>query len=709
MFKKRVYLTILLGLLLLTGMANNTISGIVFSKSTKLPLAFANVAIKGTTFGSATNQDGTFTIKNVKSGVYTIFASYSGFQTEEMQVNVENDLEIVFNLVETSYDINTVVVTGTRTERLLKDVPVLTHVIGQKQLANSGATSIQDALSQVLPNINFYSSSSGTSMQIAGLEAKYTLFLIDGEKIAGETNGNIDYNRFKTADIERIEVTKGASGLLYGSNAIAGVVNIITKTPKQGLKASIGSQYSKYNELDLDANINVGLKKLSSTTNFYMNSTDGYDLLRESALETTQNKFKSKSIKQKFEYRVTEKLDFAVSGLYYDRERFDSDGIPIHKKDYDMFYDLKSTYRINTENSISAIWHSDKYITKDVEELFDNRETTAYENVLSNARLTGTFKILEKNTFNTGLEYNEDNLYSNRVGNSENQITNLVAYAQNEFNYFSKLTAIAGVRTTIHSEYGFHAVPQISTMVKHKSMNFRAGYSMGFRSPTIKEMYMDFSPVPVVEIHGNPDLSPETAHYFSLSAEYFKSFLNASVSVYRNNIENMITEVQDLVDSRMWRYENIYSAQVNGIDFVLRTKFDYGFSLIGSYSYTDSEDKSNGQQIHGTSKNNAGLTIQYELTKKRYDLGVNLKANYYGEIPYEKMDAITGDVESKLYKQHVIWNLTTTHKITSRILLTLGVNNIFDTYELENTMNLDPGRRFFAGLRLNIHKLNHKL
>ena len=102
---------------------------------------------------------------------------------------------------------------------------------------------------------------------------------------------------------------------------------------------------------------------------------------------------------------------------------------------------------------------------------------------------------------------------------------------------------------------------------------------MGFRSPSLNELYMSFSPVPVIEIHGNPDLIPETANYITLSAEYSKSILNASISVYQNNIENMITEVQDLIDPRIWVYENINSVRVLGIDFSLRAKLKYGFSL----------------------------------------------------------------------------------------------------------------------------------
>lgn len=704
----KTYLVLLFSLFITSSYANNTISGIVYSKNSGDPLPFANVVLKGTTIGTATNIDGKFIIRDVKPGTYIVTASFSGYLSEEIKAEVNGDLELVFRLEETSYDINAVVVTGTRTEKTLKNVPVLTNVVSKRQIESTGATNISDALSLSLPNIRFNSSSAGggMSMQLAGLEAKYTVFLIDGEKIAGETNGNIDYNRIRTADIERIEIVKGASGLLYGSNAIGGVVNIITSKPRQAVEATVGSQYSKYNQLNTEASVGLVKNKFSSKTGFFSTSTDGYDLTPSTEYERTQEAFKSITVNQKFEYRLSDKMNFEASANYYERERFDSDAIPIHKKDYDYTYNIKSTYRFNTQNSVSAIWHSDTYITRDVEELFDDRETTAYENTYSNARVSATFNIREKNTLNAGFEYIEDKLVSNRVEGETKKISNMIFYAQDEIELNDRFTVIAGTRANYHSENGFHAIPQVSTMIKLEAVKLRAGYSMGFRSPGIKELYMSFSPVPVVEIRGNPDLIPETARYISLSAEYSKSIFNASVSAYSNKIENMITEVQDLTDPRIWVYENISSVKVMGVDFNLRAKLKYGFSINASYSYTDSEDKTSGEQMLGTSKNNGALMIQRNFIKDNYNLSLNLMANLYGEVPYEEMDDITGDVTPKLYAAHTIFKLTTIQKIYSGAYLTLGIDNIFNTVEFENVMNLNPGRRFFAGLRLDIHKLN---
>ena len=268
---------------------NGTLSGYVYDKNTNRPLPFASVVIKGTTIGTATDLEGRFTLGNIKPGQYIVTASYSGYSSHDIEVQINGKEELVFRLEETSYDINVVVVTGTRTEKTLKNVPVLTNVVSKRQIESSGAANISDALSLSLPNIRFNSFSAGgrMSMQMAGLEAKYTVFLIDGEKIAGETNGNIDYNRIRTADIERIEIVKGASGLLYGSNAIGGVVNIITSKPRQAVEATVGSQYSKYNQLNTEASVGLVKNKFSSKTGFFSTGTDGYDLTPSTEYERT--------------------------------------------------------------------------------------------------------------------------------------------------------------------------------------------------------------------------------------------------------------------------------------------------------------------------------------------------------------------------------------------------------------------------------------
>ena len=131
------------------------------------------------------------------------------------------------------YELEEVVVTGTRTPKFLKDTPIQTRVITSRDIARTDATNVQDLLQQELPGVEFsYSMNQRTHLNFAGFGGQGILFLVDGERLAGESMDDVDFSRLLMAGVERIEIVKGASSALYGSSAAGGVVNIITKNAR---------------------------------------------------------------------------------------------------------------------------------------------------------------------------------------------------------------------------------------------------------------------------------------------------------------------------------------------------------------------------------------------------------------------------------------------------------------------------------------------
>lgn len=205
------------------------VSGSVTDEKGEL-LPYANIIIKNTTLGTVTDLDGNYVLPISHPGQYTIVVKYAGFIPVEKQISFSNDTTINFCLKEDILHLNEVTVTGTRTPKLLKDAPVITRVISSEQIKKINAVTVKDLLEIELPGLEFTRQMDGqTAINMQGMSGKYVLFLIDGERMAGETLNNVDYNRLNTENIERIEIVRGASSALYGSNAIGGVVNIITK------------------------------------------------------------------------------------------------------------------------------------------------------------------------------------------------------------------------------------------------------------------------------------------------------------------------------------------------------------------------------------------------------------------------------------------------------------------------------------------------
>ncbi len=205
-----------------------------------------------------------------------------------------------------SIETQEIVITATRTPLPLEQTPVITRVITARDLESRGVATIQEALENELAGVEFHQAGYGTSLSFQGLDARYVLFLVDGERMAGETYGNVDYARLPISNIERIEVIRGASSVLYGSNAMGAVVNIITKMPQQRVEVNASMRYgtpyqkngdeslggtntdrdiSTYrNKLDLpnlngDISVGVHVKKFKSLTTLTYRSVDAYKLV----------------------------------------------------------------------------------------------------------------------------------------------------------------------------------------------------------------------------------------------------------------------------------------------------------------------------------------------------------------------------------------------------------------------------------------------
>ena len=142
-----------------------------------------------------------------------------------------------------------VVVTATRTPKLLKNTPVQTRVISRRDIERSDATNIQDLLTQTMPGAEFtYAMNQQTHLNFSGFGGQGLLFLVDGERMAGETMDDVDFSRITLENVERIEIVRGAASALYGSNAVGGVVNVITRNNAKSWTAQVNARLAKHGE-----------------------------------------------------------------------------------------------------------------------------------------------------------------------------------------------------------------------------------------------------------------------------------------------------------------------------------------------------------------------------------------------------------------------------------------------------------------------------
>jgi outer membrane receptor for ferrienterochelin and colicins len=660
----------------------------------------ASILIRGTTLGTISDNSGRYTINRIDPGTYVLRVSLIGYETREKTITVKaGENKVDFILSESDINLNEVVVTATKSEKSLKNVPVLTQVINVRQMLNLGIDNVPDALQAMVPGLDVSQFGTRTSISLQGMDSKYVLFLIDGERIAGEVNGDIDYSMLNMENIEKIEVIKGASSSLYGSNAIGGVVNIITKKINDNYDGRLYSRYSKFNELISGAGFSMRKGIVGSRTSASFNRTDGYDNTPESLYDWTQNPFNTFSINQKFEITPSSRLSITPSFNYYQFERGNVSARPAHDFYRDINTGAKGHYFFG-DNSLDFSWYRDQYNTYNVLEMLGNKKDKVSYDILQTARVQGNFSLTDRNSIIAGAEYNHEGLFSIRnEGGLKNEGEGVV-YIQEDFRPSEKWNIIAGVRGSYHSTYGFNAAPKLSVLFRQGAFGFRTSAGTGFRSPSLKELYMNFDHFGEWYIIGNRNLKPEKSKYISGSIEFSKPKNNSSVSVYRNTLRQMITDrwLPDSVQTTR-QYQNIASASVYGVDVMSKQKIMKGLWLTAGYSYVHSHDNETGLQLYGTTKHSGNIAADYNFRKKNYSFTAQLYCKVSGEKFYEITDEM-------LYRDRPYsnWRLTVSQEYR-RYRISAGVDNIFGVVIPQNINFISPGRRFFAGFNINFGKL----
>jgi len=728
----------------------------VLDKETKQPIHSANVffegfATKAQHFSVTSFKGETFNPVTEKSKIAISFVGYK-ILIDTLYPKQTN----TYYLQPDVFSMDQVVVTATLTEKALKDAPVITQVITAKQIESRGFGTVQDVLEADMPGIEFQRHGASNDINIQGIEARNVLILIDGERMAGETRGNVDYSRLNTNDVDRIEIVKGASSALYGSQAMGAVINIITKTSNKNIYANILSKYTSYNEInyhglnknDEDYNffknldkpnlnqsavLGFNFNKFSSKTNFVLKSTDAYQLYDRDSLtkayihiDTTVYESlhkKPTSIEGTQDYSVNQKIAYVfdgefrieANGSYYTHDKYDFYKAD-KKHDFydDLSYGLKAAYQPSADKSIIFSYHSDTYNKYDYLEKLDDKVKN-YRQQYKNPKIIGNYQILEKQMFTGGLEYLHESLESDMFlygKMMEKHVSNSVVFLQDDIQLNTKLNIIAGIRGEYHTAYRSHFTPKLSVMYKLMPLTFRFNYAAGYRSPGLKELYMNWSHLGMFTIVGNENIQPETNNYFSTSVELSKLWLNTSLNFYQNYFNNKI-EGQWSNDQTFFQYQNIEKSSLFGIDYLLKAKMSNSFMFNVGYSYVNDKNRNDGVRLSGVSPHTANVRLDYKYAKGFYELTANISGKYIGAKDFDVLDELVYNEKTvkAYYKVHYdgfsIFKLSVSQRFYNSVNLVMGVDNLFDYTAGMVTFNTSttPGRQYFVSLNVAIEKL----
>ena len=209
-----------------------------------------------------------------------------------------------------------VVVTATRTKRQLSSLPTPVQIVSKTDIKQSNSLRLSDILNEQTGLITVPDFGGGEGIQLQGLDSQYTLIMIDGVPLIGRSAGTLDLDRITVGNIKQIEIVKGASSSLYGSEALGGVVNIITEKPKYGFKGDVNYRTGAFGQNDVSASVSTKKEKLGLTAFINRFSSDGYDLIEGDDLNTVEP-FINYTFDSKVTYEFSDKTDLIFSGRYY--------------------------------------------------------------------------------------------------------------------------------------------------------------------------------------------------------------------------------------------------------------------------------------------------------------------------------------------------------------------------------------------------------
>ena len=650
-----------------------------------------------------------------------------------------------------SYNLNPVVVTGSGHHQRLKSTATPVHVLSAQEIREQGISTFDGALVRMMPQVSMAPNSMGTFLRLNGLGNKYILILINGQKLSGDISNNIDLNRINMARVKRIEVLDGAASSLYGSDAIAGVINIITDQPTQNLIcATSDTRVSGHGQLTESVNLDISSKGFGSYTSYSYDRADSYrnndlEYVKGSDTETQPSiaplftGYRSHLFGQKFTYAPNQHLalnaglDYSYKITSRPETRPDVTG----GNDYEMRYkgfrwNIGGIYKFTSRNSLQANFVVDRYrYGKEYDVATKDYAIGDYVQSKKQRMMDGELKAILGLTTNSttifGADWRQDNLTATS-GNINEHVYTLAAYAQHEMKFLKDFTATLGLRLTHHETFNNHLTPKVALMYAPGEFRFRATYSAGFRAPGLDELYYHYFSVnrgkPQISF-GNRDLKPEKSHYFSLNAEYRSQTIAVSLTGFINLIKDMVVkqnipvdavtldmlrkEFPEMTDDQASKleqyavYQNSDKGDVKGVQLNVSANLFPGFNLSANYAYTYARTKSDSEwtPLERSIRHTATIAADYHHAWKRYSLNVNLNGRLQSKTYYPSYEDAPG---------YGIWNLYTTHSFDvakwALIEPSIGIDNIFDRVDrrIDSTTRkyalYSPGRMLVVGLKV---------
>lgn len=623
------------------------------------------------------------------------------------------------------FDLNEVVVTGTRTPKFLKDTPIQTRVINARELARLDATNVQDLLQQELPGVEFsYAMNQQTHLNFSGFGGQGVLFLVDGERLAGETMDDVDFTRLNMDNVERIEIVKGAASALYGSNATGGVINIITKRNRQPWTLNVSARYAKHNEQRYGASWGLNSKHWNNMLFAHFNRMDNYDV-HSAANPVTRiisTVYGDKTVNLKEQLTWSPASNFSLTGRagYFFRETVRSADQPERYRDFSG--GLRMNWQISDADDLQASYAFDQYDKSDYQRItrLDIRD---YSNVQNSFRLLYNHTFGGGDVLTVGSDLLHDYLYNTNLEGETRKQDSWDLFAQYDWRLNDQWELVGALRYDYFSDgKDSHLTPKLNVCYKPlRNLAIRAGYGMGFRAPTLKEKYYNFDMSGIWIVEGNEHLKSEVSHNFNLSAEYTKGHYNYTASIYYNKVKDKLSTAAPYFKTAEDKlpylpYSNLDDYSVCGGEVGAQAKWNNGLGARITYAYTKEQL---AKDKDGNSINNQYIPAREHALNVRMDYDRQISSNYglniglqgrvlsgVENVEYKDYYDVSKGTISVEYPAYTLWKLSLVQRIGKAVKVNAALDNLFGYKPKFYYLNspITDGVTFQVGVSIDIDK-----
>ncbi|MEW6411175.1 MAG: TonB-dependent receptor [Candidatus Zixiibacteriota bacterium] len=717
--------------------AAGELSGRTMDAETKNFIRGVNIRIVESGRVVESDKRGTFKFDKLPDGWYHLVATHISYDmSDTILVNVSGKSSIDIRMKPSPWVLNDVVITGTRSPHLLKDVPVQTEVVTKRDFERTGATTVDEALTSSI-GITINEDLSGQGATIRGIEGDRVLILVDGERAVGRVRGSIDLSQYSLNNVEKIEIVKGTGSTLYGSDAMGGVINIITKKPSTNIRsANAYFDYGTHASFNPAVDLEYGNERTGLTLGGKLFSTDGFDLDPSTPHTNGQEKIDRWNLSGKLRHKLSDKWDLTGSTRFMHEKRdwVESEVIPINQFDSITFtYDDEEINKRYEASTTLGYLSGDKYSMNfrlfgtyydhDWNKYSDEYwiDTSKTEDLFLEASYNANYAIGQDHVATYGLEYNYQDLKSDELVDGSEADQSAAGYLQYEYSPHSAWNIVSGVRYENHSSFGGHVNPSLNVMFKPgQQVKFRGFVGRGFRAPSIKQQYFVFdhtaagyivyggSAVTSTDLDlGGLEVEPltqENSINSSISAEFSYGTIGLHrITYFYNHLEDLIDFTLIGFPDPYWRgvyvYQNIETAITQGIEWESRIRLSKSFDLSFSYNYLYTRNL----ETHEKLINRPDHTFKFYFTGMidRWNAGASFWGDYQSRklwVPRSNTGGNEGDAEYAPHRTRL--NLNLFKRFDNGLETFLTFQNLLDETNID--YGYWPGFEVFAGIKFNL-------